>query len=51
MPELETGRPGRIIGTRALVVSDTPHIIPYRVRQGRLELIAIFTAAKICDDR
>jgi toxin ParE1/3/4 len=38
----EMGRPGRILGTRELVVSGTPYVIPYRVRRGRLELIAIF---------
>ena len=36
------GRPGRVLGTRELVVSNTPYIIPYRVRHGRVELIAIF---------
>ena len=38
----EMGRPGRVFGTRELVVPDTPFLIPYRVRQGRLELIAVF---------
>jgi len=38
----ETGRPGRVVGTRELVVPDTPYIIPYRVRRDRLELIAVF---------
>jgi toxin ParE1/3/4 len=37
----EMGRPGRVVGTRELVVPDTPYIIPYRVRAGRLELIAV----------
>lgn len=36
------GRPGRVVGTRELVVPDTPFIIPYRVRRDRLELIAVF---------
>ena len=36
------GRPGRVSGTRELVVPDTPYIIPYRVRRDRLELIAVF---------
>lgn len=36
------GRPGRLAGTRELVVPDTPYIIPYRVRNERLELIAVF---------
>ena len=34
------GRPGRIVGTRELVVAGTPYIIPYRIRRDRLELIA-----------
>ena len=38
----EMGRPGRILGTRELVVPNTPYIIPYRVRRERLELIAVF---------
>ena len=35
------GRPGRVIGTRELVVSGTPYVIPYRVKEDRLELIAV----------
>jgi toxin ParE1/3/4 len=38
----EMGRPGRIAGTRELVVPDTPYVIPYRVHRERLELIAVF---------
>jgi toxin ParE1/3/4 len=37
----ELGRPGRIFGTRELVVPGTPFLIAYRVRGGRLELIAV----------
>lgn len=37
-----SGRPGRIAGTRELVVPGTPYVIPYRVRAGRLDLIAVF---------
>ena len=36
------GRPGRVVGTRELVVPDTPYLIPYRVRGDSLELIAVF---------
>lgn len=36
------GRPGRIVGTRELVISNTPYIVPYRVRGEALELIAVF---------
>jgi toxin ParE1/3/4 len=38
----EMGRPGRLPGTRELVVPDTPYIIPYRVRRERLDLLAVF---------
>lgn len=38
----DIGRPGRILGTSELVIPGTPYIVPYRVRQGRLELIAVF---------
>lgn len=38
----EIGRPGRVVGTRELVVTGTPFLIPYRVRGERLELIAVF---------
>ncbi len=36
------GRPGRITGTRELVVAGTPYVIPYWVRNGTLELLAVF---------
>jgi toxin ParE1/3/4 len=36
------GRPGRIAGTRELVVPGTPFVIPYRLRGDRLEIIAVF---------
>ncbi|MCC6362720.1 MAG: type II toxin-antitoxin system RelE/ParE family toxin [Bryobacterales bacterium] len=38
----EMGRPGRVVGTRELVIPDAPYIIPYRIRNDRLELIAVF---------
>ena len=40
--QTEMGRPGKIVGTRELVVPNTPYLIPYRVRGERLELIAVF---------
>ena len=36
------GRPGRVAGTRELVVRGTPYIIPYRLRGERLEVIGVF---------
>lgn len=39
-------RPGRISGTRELVVSGTPCIVPYRVRGDAVQLIRVFHAAR-----
>jgi toxin ParE1/3/4 len=36
------GRPGRVAGTRELVVPGTRYLIAYRVRSERLEVIAVF---------
>ena len=38
----QIGRAGRVPGTRELVIPKTPFVVPYRVRGGRLELIAVF---------
>jgi toxin ParE1/3/4 len=35
------GRPGRVAGTRELVVPGTPYVIPYRVQGDRLDVIAV----------
>jgi len=42
------GRPGRIHGTRELVVPGTPYIIPYRVRPrlNRVEILRVFHASR-----
>jgi toxin ParE1/3/4 len=40
------GRPGRVPGTRELVVSDTPYIVPYRVRRRTVEILRVFHSAR-----
>ena len=40
------GRPGRITGTRELVVPGTPYILPYRVRNDAVEVLRVFHAAR-----
>ncbi|MGE0406983.1 MAG: type II toxin-antitoxin system RelE/ParE family toxin [Candidatus Korobacteraceae bacterium] len=40
------GRMGRVQGTRELVVAGTPYDIPYRVREGRVEILRVFHAAR-----
>ena len=40
------GRLGRAPGTRELVVTGTPYIVPYRVRLGQVEVLRVFHAAR-----
>ena len=40
------GRPGRLIGTRELIVAGTPYVIPYRVVGDDVEVLAVFHGAR-----
>lgn len=40
------GRPGRIVGTRELVVTHFPYILPYRVRNDAIEVLRVFHTAR-----
>jgi toxin ParE1/3/4 len=42
----EIGRSGRIAGTRELIVTDTPFIVPYRIRDDRIEVLSVFHGAR-----
>ncbi len=39
------GRPGRVSGTRELVVTGSPYIIPYRVKNNSIEILRILHVA------
>ncbi|MCW2272685.1 type II toxin-antitoxin system RelE/ParE family toxin [Rhodoblastus acidophilus] len=40
------GRPGRLEGTRELVLADIPYIIPYRVTQTSIDVLTVMHAAQ-----
>lgn len=40
------GREGRVIDTRELVVPNTPFTVAYRVRERRLEIVAVVHQAR-----
>ena len=42
----ESGRRGRIEGTRELVVTNSPYIVFYRIRRDRVHILAIIHAAR-----
>ena len=41
-----SGRPGRVAGTRELVVPGKPYIVPYRVRDGTVEILRVFHTSR-----
>lgn len=42
----EMGRPGRKQGTRELVISRTPFIVIYRLKNGRIEVLRLLHGAQ-----
>jgi addiction module RelE/StbE family toxin len=45
------GRPGRVAGTRELVIPHTPYIVPYRVNGDVVQIITILHGAQRWPDR
>ena len=44
------GRPGRVLGTRELVVGQLPYIIAYRVRDKDLEILRVLHTSRAWPD-
>jgi toxin ParE1/3/4 len=42
----QMGRPGRVPGTRELVIPTTPYIVPYRVRNNRIQVLRVYHGAR-----
>lgn len=47
----EMGRAGRVPGTRELVVPRTPYVVPYRVRNNRLQVLRVYHGARKWPER
>jgi toxin ParE1/3/4 len=45
------GAPGRVPGTRELVIPKTPYIVPYRVRGSRIEIARVYRTSRRWPDR
>ena len=40
------GRPGRVVGTRELVISDTHYLVPYRIKNNKVEILRVFHTSR-----
>lgn len=47
----QLGRPGRVPGTRELVIPKTPYIVPYRVRGATIEIARVYHSARRWPER
>ena len=45
----DSGKPGRLMGTRELLFSDTPYLVVYTVRSNIVTVLTIFHTAKNFD--
>jgi len=50
-PNPQIGRPGRVPGTRELVLGGTPYIVPYRIRDGNIAILRILHGARRWPDQ
>ena len=47
----QMGRPGRVPGSRELVVARTPYIVPYRVQRATIQILRVFHGARRWPER
>ncbi len=40
------GRPGRVTGTREVIIAGLPYIVPYRIRDGVLEILRVLHTSR-----
>jgi toxin ParE1/3/4 len=40
------GRPGRVLGTRELVISNTHYLVPYRIKNNSVEVLRVFHTSR-----
>lgn len=42
----QMGRPGRVPGTRELIIPNTPFIVPYRMQRNAIQILRVYHAAR-----
>jgi toxin ParE1/3/4 len=47
----QMGRPGRVPGTRELVVPRTSYVVPYRIRDNRIQVLRVYHGARRWPER
>jgi toxin ParE1/3/4 len=47
----QLGNPGRVPGTRELVIPKTPYIVPYRIRRMKIEIARVYHSSRRWPER
>ena len=47
----DSGRAGRVEGTKELVIDGTPHIVPYRKEGERIEILRVYHSSRLWPQR
>jgi len=42
----QMGRPGRVPGTRELVIPKTPYVVPYRLQRNVIQILRVYHGAR-----
>lgn len=42
----QSGRPGRVPGTRELIIDRTPYVVPYRIQSNTLQILRVYHSAR-----
>lgn len=45
------GRVGRVLGTKELIISGTPYIVPYRIKGTTIEILRVYHSSRKWFDR
>ena len=45
------GRPGRVNGTRELVIPNTPYLVPYRIQTDTIQVLRVYHGARRWPDQ
>ena len=40
------GRPGRVSGTKELIVPETPYLVPYRVKENTVQVLRVYHSSR-----
>ena len=47
----QTGRPGRVHGTRELVLPRYPYIVPYRVKSNEVQILRVLHTSRVWPEK